>query len=221
MLVMGVFFFFQAEDGIRDGRVTGVQTCALPISGRRSPGSRLSVVASSSFRPGPRSAGCSRRSPKSALLARSRPRRKHLSTHDATRARFAATADRLAALQERRAEELASRIRDFVPLTGEERALDAGAGAGALAFALAPLVREVVAVELVPELIESGRAKAPSNVSFVEGDIAKLDFGRASFDVAGTLRTLHHVPRPELVVAGLTRVTRSGGTLLVVDQIAP
>src|SRR6266487_6176177 len=26
-----VFFFFQAEDGIRDGRVTGVQTCALPI----------------------------------------------------------------------------------------------------------------------------------------------------------------------------------------------
>src|SRR5438876_9198707 len=25
------FFFFQAEDGIRDGRVTGVQTCALPI----------------------------------------------------------------------------------------------------------------------------------------------------------------------------------------------
>src|SRR6266481_9270699 len=26
-----VFFFFQAEDGIRDGTVTGVQTCALPI----------------------------------------------------------------------------------------------------------------------------------------------------------------------------------------------
>src|SRR5690348_2629439 len=25
------FFFFQADDGIRDGRVTGVQTCALPI----------------------------------------------------------------------------------------------------------------------------------------------------------------------------------------------
>src|SRR6266487_7027197 len=27
-----LFFFFQAEDGIRDGRVTGVQTCALPIA---------------------------------------------------------------------------------------------------------------------------------------------------------------------------------------------
>src|SRR5205823_8282852 len=27
-----IFFFFQAEDGIRDKLVTGVQTCALPIS---------------------------------------------------------------------------------------------------------------------------------------------------------------------------------------------
>src|SRR5947208_10293209 len=29
-----LFFFFQAEDGIRDDLVTGVQTCALPIWGR-------------------------------------------------------------------------------------------------------------------------------------------------------------------------------------------
>src|SRR5260221_13003056 len=34
---MIVFFFFQAEDGIRDHCVTGVQTCALPISPRTSP----------------------------------------------------------------------------------------------------------------------------------------------------------------------------------------
>src|SRR6266581_7214793 len=30
-----LLFFFQAEDGIRDGRVTGVQTCALPICAAR------------------------------------------------------------------------------------------------------------------------------------------------------------------------------------------
>src|SRR2546430_8062531 len=30
--IMSLFFFFQAEDGIRDLTVTGVQTCALPIS---------------------------------------------------------------------------------------------------------------------------------------------------------------------------------------------
>src|SRR5437867_11553194 len=33
-----VFFFFQAEDGIRDRTVTGVQTCALPIFGPAAPG---------------------------------------------------------------------------------------------------------------------------------------------------------------------------------------
>src|SRR5258708_10915583 len=31
MILLIVFFFFQAEDGIRDDLVTGVQTCALPI----------------------------------------------------------------------------------------------------------------------------------------------------------------------------------------------
>src|SRR2546426_5268206 len=30
-MLSNVFFFFQAEDGIRDYKVTGVQTCALPI----------------------------------------------------------------------------------------------------------------------------------------------------------------------------------------------
>src|SRR5256885_14980448 len=34
-------FFFQAEDGIRDYKVTGVQTCALPISRARSNGTSL------------------------------------------------------------------------------------------------------------------------------------------------------------------------------------
>src|SRR5256885_11070886 len=31
-MIVLLFFFFQAEDGIRDYKVTGVQTCALPIS---------------------------------------------------------------------------------------------------------------------------------------------------------------------------------------------
>src|SRR5439155_11443880 len=39
------FFFFQAEDGIRDGHVTGVQTCALPIFvGRQRGRGRLAAL---------------------------------------------------------------------------------------------------------------------------------------------------------------------------------
>src|SRR5207253_5520106 len=38
-----IVFFFQAEDGIRDGHVTGVQTCALPICSSSSPERRASL----------------------------------------------------------------------------------------------------------------------------------------------------------------------------------
>ena len=135
--------------------------------------------------------------------------------------RFARTADRVAALQDARAERFAEQVRDFVQPQGDERALDVGTGAGALAFALAPLVREVVGLDPVPELLELARERSRPNTEFVEGDGAELPFADSSFDLAGTHRTLHHVARPERVVAELARVTHSGGHVLVVDQLAP
>ncbi|HLM36902.1 MAG TPA: class I SAM-dependent methyltransferase [Gaiellaceae bacterium] len=141
---------------------------------------------------------------------------------DATRERFGKTADRIAALQDARAGELEAKVVRFVAPSGEERALDSGSGAGALALALAPHVREVVAVDLVPELLEQGRRRGERlpNVSFLEGDATKLPLEAGSFDLAGSLRTLHHIARPELAVAELARVTRPGGRVLVIDQIA-
>ena len=143
--------------------------------------------------------------------------------HDATRERFGRTAERIAELQDARAAELERQIVRFVAPKGDERALDSGTGTGALAFALAPHVREVVGVDVVPELLEQARKRAAQvpNATFVEGDAIALPFGYGEFDLAGTLRTFHHLARPELAMAELTRVTRSGGRLLVVDQIAP
>src|SRR2546430_5443398 len=49
-LILNVFFFFQAEDGIRYLTVTGVQTCALPISctpsASRAPSGNAPIAAS-------------------------------------------------------------------------------------------------------------------------------------------------------------------------------
>src|SRR6478609_4573814 len=42
--IMLFFFFFQAEDGIRDKLVTGVQTCALPISFGQGAKARLRML---------------------------------------------------------------------------------------------------------------------------------------------------------------------------------
>lgn len=132
---------------------------------------------------------------------------------------FARNPERMLELQASRAAALAGAVRAFVDTTGDERAVDVGTGTGALAFALAPLVREVVGVDSAADLLAAARAQAPANVTFVEGDATNLPFERGEFDLAATLRVLHHVARPELVVAELTRVTRPGGTILVVDQL--
>jgi len=140
---------------------------------------------------------------------------------DQVRARFGATADRVAEHARQQVELVREQLESFVQPNGDEQALDVGTGAGTLALALAPLVHEVVGVDVVPELLEHARAEAPANVTFVEGDATNLPFESESFDLVCCRRTLHHIARPELVVAQLTRVTRSGGRVFVDDQIAP
>jgi ubiquinone/menaquinone biosynthesis C-methylase UbiE len=140
---------------------------------------------------------------------------------DEVRARFGATAERVAEHADQQVETVREQLRTFVAPRGDERALDVGTGAGTLALALAPLVREVVGVDIVPELLERARAKAPANVTFSEGDATSLPFETGSFDLVCTRRTLHHIARPERVVAELTRVTAPGGHVFVDDQIAP
>lgn len=140
---------------------------------------------------------------------------------DDVRARFAATAERVAEHSLRQVDAVRNELLALHAPTGDERAIDVGTGAGTLALAMAPLVGEVVGVDVVPELLRAAERAAPANVTFAEADATALPFERALFDIAGTRRTLHHIARPELVVAELARVVRPGGTVLVEDQIAP
>ena len=124
------------------------------------------------------------------------------------------------ALQEERASDLSARVRRLLgPFSGSELALDSGCGTGALAFALAEHVGEAVGVDQREDYLEAARANAPKNVRFVQGDAMSLPFEYGSFDIAGCLRILHHVRRPELAVSELARVTRPGGRVLIVDQL--
>ena len=124
------------------------------------------------------------------------------------------------AFQEERHADLAARVhRLLAPLRGTERALDVGCGTGALAYALAPLVGEVVGVDSSEDYVAVARAHAPAGCTFVVGDAESLDVPYGDFDIVGCLRVLHHVRRPELVVSELARVTRPGGRILLADQL--
>ena len=124
------------------------------------------------------------------------------------------------ALQEERASDLAQRVRRLLgPFSGKEAVVDAGCGTGALAFALAPHVAEVVGVDTRTEYLDAARAQAPANVRFVEADAMDLPFGYGEFDIAACHRVLHHLRRPELAVSELARVTRLGGRVFIADQL--
>jgi SAM-dependent methyltransferase len=140
---------------------------------------------------------------------------------DPVRARFSATAGQVAARAEGETDVVREQVVRLLAPIGDERALDVGTGAGVLALALAPLVRTVVGIDLVPELLAVARSRAPANATFVEGDATEIPFDDAYFDLTGTRRTLHHVRRPELALAELARVTAPGGRVVVEDQIAP
>ena len=68
---------------------------------------------------------------------------------DHVRTRFGATAELVAEHAAQQIETVREQVRAFLAPKGDERALDAGTGAGTLALALAPLVREVVGVDIV------------------------------------------------------------------------
>lgn len=144
-----------------------------------------------------------------------------MSHEDRTRERFTATADRLAALGRGRVAGMTEHLSRVIEFQGTERALDVGTGTGTLALALAPLVKEVIGIDPVPAMLERARlaAKDVPNVTFLEGRAERLEFADGAFDLVGCARTIHHVEWPDVAIAEMARVVRTGGRVLVIDQI--
>lgn len=109
----------------------------------------------------------------------------------------------------------------LLALRGDEDVLDLGSGTGFYTDRIAPLTTGTVyALELLPEMNDHYRERGlPGNVRLTPGDMTALDPeapAPASVDVVITIATWHEIDG-KLDVAGVARVLRSDGRLIVVD----
>jgi SAM-dependent methyltransferase len=115
--------------------------------------------------------------------------------------------------------------RHLEPLTPEMIVLEVACGAAHQAQAVAPRVRQVVGVDLTPEMLEAGRLRLATgeirNVLLEEGNASALPFVDQSFDLAYSRFALHHVEDPSAVLAESGRVVRSGGRVAAIDLVSP
>ncbi len=104
-----------------------------------------------------------------------------------------------------------------------DRVLDVATGTGFTAFALRPLVRSVVGVDLTHGMLAEARrlAPAPGGIGWIAGDAEALPFADGAFSIVTCRRAPHHFVRIERAVDEMLRVLARGGRLGVVDQVPP
>jgi ubiquinone/menaquinone biosynthesis C-methylase UbiE len=119
---------------------------------------------------------------------------------------------------------LAGRLVDALGSAAAGKVLDVACGPGIVTEVLAQVAREVVALDLTPEMLTRARDRCAraglSNVTFQEGSATQLPFGDNTFDAVVTRLSFHHFPDPRSVLSEMVRVVRVGGTVLVADVIS-
>jgi SAM-dependent methyltransferase len=103
--------------------------------------------------------------------------------------------------------------------------LDLGCGAGHASFAVAPAARSVTAFDLSAQMLDvvaqAGQERGLHNISVHQGDVGKLPFADASFDLVVTRFSAHHWPDVAAALREARRVLRPNGSLVVIDIVAP
>ena len=102
--------------------------------------------------------------------------------------------------------------------------LDLGSGAGTDSLVAAQMVGpegSVVGIDMTPEMLAKARGAAAqtgaANVEFVEGEIERLPFPDASFDVVISNGVIDLVPDKDAVFSEIHRVLVPGGRIQIAD----
>lgn len=106
-----------------------------------------------------------------------------------------------------------------ITLNEGDRLLDVGCGTGVLleqVLARWPTVR-AVGTDLSGEMLGVAWGRLRGRVPLVRADVSHLPFATHSFDVVVSSSSLHYWPDPERALAGIRRVLRPGGRLVLTD----
>ena len=116
----------------------------------------------------------------------------------------------------------------FIALVGsrpEAYAMDLGFGGGHVSFALAPLVRKVVAYDLSEAMVATVRAEATrrgfANLDARLGSAERLPCPDAAFDIVATRYSAHHWLDVQAGVREARRVLKPGGLAVFMDATTP
>jgi ubiquinone/menaquinone biosynthesis C-methylase UbiE len=118
-----------------------------------------------------------------------------------------------------------ARLVELAQLRGDERVLDVATGGGHTALAFAAHAREIIAIDLTPQMLSAAeafaRGRGASNISFVHAEAEALPFPDSSFEVVVTRIAPHHFAGPARFVVESARVLTPGGRFLLDDNMAP
>ena len=117
------------------------------------------------------------------------------------------------------------RIAKLVQMTEQPSVLDAGCGAGHTSVAVAPYSKNVVALDLTPQMLEQvAQLAAEKDFSHIEtrqGDVEQLPFEDNSFDIVVSRYSAHHWPSPQMALQECHRVLKPGGRFILSDIVSP
>jgi len=112
-------------------------------------------------------------------------------------------------------------ILEILSPDGWEKAADIGCGGGHMATALAGKVRDLVAVDVTPQMLFQTASMAVerglSNVVTCLGDVQNLPFRAEAFDIVTCRIVIHHVANADRAAVEMGRVLKAGGKLFIQD----
>ncbi|MCA0455924.1 MAG: methyltransferase domain-containing protein [Chloroflexi bacterium] len=103
--------------------------------------------------------------------------------------------------------------------------MDVATGGGHTALKFAPLVGQVMALDLTPKMLDAAsrfiRGKDVTNVAFAAGDAEQIPFADNTFDLVTCRIAAHHFPNCWQFVQEVARVLKPGGKFILQDNTVP